>query len=194
MSSNSQFTCKICNQGFEQKSRLHRHMLTSHPEPAPSIADVEKLLASIKFPKSKSEILNFINSQHIPNLKNELLNLVSSLPNRKYRDSAEIAQAIKKIKNGKKVKSSKEAESLLSPGKKGGKSAAKYSISAATLARSLSGINLPQSKENINRYLKENIFKMNKDIQSDILKIYNRLPKKKYKDMTEIEKELSKSV
>lgn len=60
------------------------------------------------------------------------------------------------------------------------------------MARALSGINLPQSKENINKYLKKNIFKMNKDIQPDILKIYNRLPRKKYNDMAEIEKELSK--
>lgn len=192
MSSTSQFTCKICSQGFEQKSRLHRHMLTSHPEPAPSISDVEKILSNIIFPKSKREIVNFLNSQHIPELKNELLNLVNSLPNRKYRDSAEIAQAIGEIKSGKKIKSSKEVESSLPPSKKGGKIAARYSISAATLARALSGINLPQSKENINKYLKKNIFKMNKDIQPDILKIYNRLPRKKYNDMAEIEKELSK--
>ncbi|MDX1371908.1 MAG: DUF2795 domain-containing protein, partial [Nitrososphaeraceae archaeon] len=89
MSSTSQFTCKICSQGFEQQSRLHRHMLTSHPEPAPSIADVEKILSNITFPKSKREIVDFLNSRHIPELKNELLNLVNNLPNRKYRDSAE---------------------------------------------------------------------------------------------------------
>ena len=40
--SSSQFTCQICCQGFEQKSRLERHILTSHPNPAPSAADVGK--------------------------------------------------------------------------------------------------------------------------------------------------------
>lgn len=69
MSSNSQFTCKICSQDFEQKSRLQRHMLTSHPGPAPAVADVEKILANIRFPKSKTEILNFINSQHRQEVK-----------------------------------------------------------------------------------------------------------------------------
>jgi hypothetical protein len=33
---------------------------------------------------------------------------------------------------------------------------------------------------------------MNKDIQTDIMKIFRRLPKKEYKDRAEIEKELSK--
>jgi hypothetical protein len=52
-SSSSQFTCQICGQGYEQKSRLERHVLTSHPEPAPSAADVEKVLSGISFQNQK---------------------------------------------------------------------------------------------------------------------------------------------
>ena len=83
-----------------------------------------------------------------------------------------------------------------SPSKKGGKVAATSSISAATLAKALSGIDLPQSQENISKHVSKhvnkNIVNMNKDIQTDIIKIFKRLPKKEYKDMAEIEKELSK--
>ena len=39
---NSQFTCTICGDGYNQKSRLDRHMATSHPPSAPSAAEVEK--------------------------------------------------------------------------------------------------------------------------------------------------------
>jgi hypothetical protein len=42
---NSQFICSICGDGYDQKSRLDRHMATSHPPSAPSAADVEKALA-----------------------------------------------------------------------------------------------------------------------------------------------------
>jgi len=49
----AQFTCSVCGDGFEQKSRLRRHMDTAHPPQAPSAADVEKVLADIDYPKNK---------------------------------------------------------------------------------------------------------------------------------------------
>ena len=190
--SSSQFACHICGQGFEQKSRLERHILTSHPEPAPSASDVEKALSGIKYPKSKEEIIDYITSRPQIKVKKELIDLIQNLPERTYRDSAEVAIALGEIKSGKKIRSAKEVEKTESPGKKGGKVAATSSISAATLAKALSGIDLPQSQENISKHVNKNIVNMNKDIQTDIMKIFRRLPKKEYKDMAEIEKELSK--
>lgn len=38
----AQFNCIVCGDGFEQKSRLLRHIETSHPPQAPSAADIEK--------------------------------------------------------------------------------------------------------------------------------------------------------
>jgi hypothetical protein len=108
-----------------------------------------------------------------------------------------VAIAIGEIKSGKKIRSAKEVESTEPPSKKGGKRAAAAatpsSISDATLAKALSGIDLPQSKENMKNYIiNKNKDRMNKDVQSEILKIFDRLPKKDYKDMTDIEKEISK--
>ena len=192
MSSSSQFTCHICGHGFEQKSRLERHILTSHPKPAPSAADVEKALSGIKYPKSKEEIIDYIISRPQIKVKKELIDLIQNLPERPYRDSAEVAIALGEIKSGKKIRSAKEVEKTESPSKKGGKVAATSSISAATLAKALSGIDLPQFQENISKHVTKNIVNMNKDIQTDIVKIFRRLPKKEYKDMAEIEKELGK--
>ena len=191
--STSQFTCQICDQGYEQKSRLERHVLTSHPKPAPSVADVEKALSRIRFPKSKDEIISYVKSTQEPKIvEEELFNILQNLPERTYRDSAEVAIAIGEIKSGKKVRSAKEIEKTESPSKKGGKKAVTSVISAATLAKALSGIDLPQSKENIIKYVEKNRVKISKDIHQDILKIFKRLPKKGYKDMADIEKELGK--
>ncbi len=54
--SNSQFTCSVCGDGFEQKSALERHMATSHPPRAPSAADIEKVLSGIQYPKTKEDL------------------------------------------------------------------------------------------------------------------------------------------
>ena len=102
MSSSSQFTCHICGQGFEQKSRLERHILTSHPEPAPSAADVEKALSGITYPKSKEELIDYISSRSQIKVKKELFDLIHILPERTYRDSAEVAIALGEIKSGKR--------------------------------------------------------------------------------------------
>jgi hypothetical protein len=98
-SSNAQFTCSICGDGFEQKSRLERHMATAHPPQAPSAADIEKALAGIHYPKTKEELVEYA-SQKISN--EELLKLIKSFPNRVYRDSAEVAKALGELKSGKK--------------------------------------------------------------------------------------------
>ena len=56
----AQFNCEICGKGFEQKSRYEQHMNTSHPEQAPSAADLTALLKGVSFPKSKRELLDAI--------------------------------------------------------------------------------------------------------------------------------------
>jgi hypothetical protein len=89
----SQFSCAICGQGFEQKSRLQRHMETSHPPSAPSAADVEKALSGIQYPKSKEGLVEYV-SQKLATVGKDDFNLIKSLPNRIFRGSAEVAIAL----------------------------------------------------------------------------------------------------
>jgi hypothetical protein len=124
---------------------------------------LKKTISGIRFPKSKGEIISYIMSNQEIKMKEDMLDLIKNLPERTYRDSAEVAIAIGEIKSGKKVRSAEEVEYTEPPSKKGGKVAVTTSISAATLAKALSGIDLPQSKENINKYINKHLVKMNKD-------------------------------
>jgi hypothetical protein len=61
----AQFTCEVCGDGFEQKSKFERHMATSHPERAPSAADIEKALQGIQYPKTKEQIVEHVTQQQV---------------------------------------------------------------------------------------------------------------------------------
>src|SRR5438105_11969512 len=95
----SQFTCSICSQGFEQKSRLQRHMDTSHPPSAPSAADLEKALSGIQYPRTKHELVEYV-SRKLATIGKDVFDLIESLPDRTYRDSAEVAMALGELKSG----------------------------------------------------------------------------------------------
>lgn len=191
-SSSSQFNCAICGQGFEQKSRLERHMETSHPPSAPSAADVEKALAGIDYPKSKQDLIQYV-SQKSSTVGFNLVQLVQSLPERNYRDSAEVAIALGEIKSGKEVRTAEEAESKEPPSKKGGRVAAQV-FSAATIAKVLSGIDFPKSKDDIKKHAQNNLdnFGTKEEQQQKpeaVLDLLDRIPEKQYNDMADVERE-----
>lgn len=102
-STSSQFTCSVCGDGFEQKSALERHMATSHPPSAPSAADIERVLAGIHYPKTKQDLVQYA-FQKASTVGHDLIDLIKSLPDRTYRDAAEVAIALGELKSGKEVR------------------------------------------------------------------------------------------
>ena len=192
--SNPQFTCSVCGDGFEQKSALERHMVTSHPPRAPSAADIEKVLSGIQYPKTKEDLVQYAYaSQKLSTIGKDLFDLIKSLPHRTYRDSADVAIALGELKSGKKVRTAAEVQASEQPSKKGGRAAViSSSISAATIAKVLSGIDFPKSKDGLKEYAKENISKAEVEDIEALLKVFDELPSREYTNMADVEHEVGR--
>jgi hypothetical protein len=188
--SHPQFKCPFCGKWFEQKSKLSRHTETAHPPSAPSAADLERLLGGIKYPKSKQELQSFA-TQRISKGSPELLILVSSLPDRIYRDSAEVGIALGELKSGKTPRSSTQMAKLEPPSKRGGRNALiSSSISAARIASMLKGIDFPKSKRSIILYARR---QPADDSSEGIFSVFRRISEKTYRNMAELEIEIGKT-
>jgi hypothetical protein len=118
--------------------------------------------------------------------------LIKSLPNRTYRDSAEIAIALGELKSGKGLRSAKQAEATGQPSKRGGKAAANESISAAAIAKTLSGIDFPKTKDSLMQYVQKHISKLEIKDSRCILNILDQIADGEYNNMAEIEQEIGK--
>jgi hypothetical protein len=190
--SNPQFTCSVCGDGFEQKSAMERHMASSHPPRAPSAADIEKVLSGIQYPKSNEDLVQYA-SQKLSTIGKDLFDLIKSLPPRTYRDSADVAIALGELKSGKKVRTAAQVQASEQPSKKGGRTAViSSSISAATIAKVLSGIDFPKSKDGLKEYAKENISKAEVEDKEALLNVFDELPAREYTNMADVEREVGR--
>lgn len=156
----AQFECPVCGQGFEQQSRLERHMETSHPPRAPSAADLEHALAGINFPASRSELVAHAEKRASKRAEDEtgdrphdtsapsaeaVTDVLRELPDRRYRDAAEVARALGQVRRH-------EEKPEHQPSRLGGERAARASggpPSSARLASLLEGIDFPASEEEL---------------------------------------------
>lgn len=166
----AQFNCPICNEGFDQKSRFDRHMMTSHPEQAPSAADLEQALKGIEYPGKLEDLIRHAEER----AGDEITELLNQLPDREYRDAAEVSRALGELK-------SKQPKPSHQPSRKGGREAMN-SASAASVAQAFEGIDFPKSKEDLEAHAKDRA-------SDEIMEIISRFASKTYRDMSDIAKE-----
>jgi hypothetical protein len=91
-----EFRCETCDETFETRSRYERHMMTAHPTPAPSAADVERTLEGVDFPKTRSALVAYAAKRL--GADSPTLDLIRALPPRRYRDAADVAVALGEVK------------------------------------------------------------------------------------------------
>ena len=187
-STSSQFTCSICGDGFEQKSSLERHMATSHPPRAPSAA--ERVLSGIQYPKAKEDLVQYASQK--ASIVGQA-DLIKSLPDRTYRDSAEVAIALGELKSGKEVRTAKQVEETEKPSIRGGRAAVtSSSISAATIAKVLLGIDFPKSKNDLKEYVRDHISKAQVGDIEEVFGLLDELPSREYSNMADVEREIGR--
>jgi hypothetical protein len=162
-------------------------MATSHPERAPSAADIEKALSGIRYPRTEEELVNYA-AGRVSN--EELMDLIKSLPTRQYRDSAEVAIALGEVKQRQGVRSAEEVARTEAPSTKGGRAAAAMSVSAATIAKVLLGLDFPKDKGALKDHAQKRMTDMEVTDPQRILNIIDNLPDREYQNMADIEKSL----
>jgi hypothetical protein len=166
-------------------------MATSHPERAPSAADIEKALSGIQYPKTREELVNHAAGRVSDE---ELMNLIKSLPTRQYRDSAEVAIALGEVKQRQGVRSSEEVARTEAPSIKGGRAAAAMSVSAATIAKMLSGVDFPKNKDELRDYAQKSIKEVEVADPQGVIGIIDRLPDREYQSMADVERSVGKVI
>ena len=158
-------------------------------------------MSGIDYPLTKEKVVNYARQKKVVEtefMENELLKIVQSLPSRTYRDSAEITKALGEVKNNRrginsKINEMEEGEKGEQPSKKGGKVAVESSISASAIAQSLSGIDFPKSKYEIQAYVKKSsMVRMDKKRNEQIVNVLDKIKLKNYHNMAEIEREVGK--
>jgi Protein of unknown function (DUF2795) len=164
-------------------------MATSHPKRAPSAADVEKALSGIQYPRTKEELINYATQQLSDK---DITDRINSLPSRIYRDSAEVAIAFGEVKQKQGIRSAEEVAKTEAPGTMGGRAAAAAtsSVSAAAVAKVLSGVDFPKNKGELKNHAQKNMTDMEVADPQRILSVIDSLPDREYQNMADVEKSL----
>lgn len=167
----AQHRCEICGAEFGTLSEFRRHMQTSHPERAPSAADLEQALSGIAYPASRDALAGHARDSGA----DEIADILEELPDREYRDAADVARAFGGIR-------AHEEKPTDQPSLRGGKEAMQPgSLSAARVASLFSGMEFPASAEDLASHASAQAG----DREMDLI---SRLPDRRYGDMADVAK------
>lgn len=163
--------CEICGAEFDTLSEYRRHMQTSHPERAPSAADLEHALSGVSYPASRDALARAARDGNAEGIAE----IVEELPDRDYRDAADVARAF----GGLRAHEDKPDDQ---PGKRGGEAAMQTgSLSAGRLASLFSGLRFPASAEDLKAHARSEASNPEMDLVA-------RLPDRRYGDMSDVAK------
>lgn len=163
--------CEICGAEFDTLSDYRRHMQTSHPERAPSAADLEHALSGIAYPAPRDALARHARDSGA----DEIADILKELPDRDYRDAADVARAF----GGLRAHEEKPTDQ---PSLRGGEAAMQPgSLSAARIASLFSGMEFPASAEDLAAHARAQA----SDREMDLV---TRFPDRRYSDMADVEK------
>jgi hypothetical protein len=178
----AQFVCPIDGEGFDQKSRFERHMASSHPKSALTAADLEHALAGITYPTGKAALIVHA-GRRVPE-DSDVMSALRSLPDRTFRDAAEVGIAWGEVKAKHPTEASMEFVGTEPPSVLGGEVAA-ASLSAAGVATILGGIDFPATRDDLVEHARRQQGRVKEP--HAILKLIGNLPDRSYQDMADVE-------
>jgi len=161
--------CNICGAEFDTLSEYRRHMQTSHPERAPSAADLESAIGGIGFPALPARLAEHARARG----SRAVAEILDDLPRREYRDAAEVARAFGEMR-------SHQGKPRHQPSERGG-TAAMEALSAARIASLFEGVSFPASRDDLADHVRDRA-------RDEEVKVIERLPDRRYSDMADVER------
>ncbi len=166
----AQYRCDQCGATFDTRSEFLRHMKTSHPERAPSAADLESALSGIEFPAHPHTLARHARDEG----EAQIADILNDLDDREYRDAADVARAFGEIR-------AHEDKPTYQPSVRGGAAAMETdAISAARIASLFEGMEFPGSADDLERHARA------QQASEDEIKIVSNLPDRRYRDMSDV--------
>lgn len=168
------YPCEICGKEFTDLSHYRRHLNTSHPQQAVSAADLARALSGANYPATTQELADYAEEQ---NADKGIMEILRDLPERSYRDAAEVEVGFQESITGR------QPASQQAPSQK-----ALESTSAAAVASALKGIDLPARPTTLKKHAESS------GADPEVVQAIASLPDRSYRDLAEVQEGFSESL